>query len=67
MAVADTRRLWVTANLKETQLNRVRIGQPVAITVDAPVLFFTALEPTAGTVALNDTVITGLGRGELEF
>jgi membrane fusion protein (multidrug efflux system) len=27
--------LWVTANLKETQLNRVRPGQPVDIAVDA--------------------------------
>ncbi|HVZ07271.1 HlyD family secretion protein [Rhodopila sp.] len=28
-------RLWVVANFKETQLHRVRDGQPVSITVDA--------------------------------
>ncbi|MFO1024382.1 MAG: HlyD family secretion protein [Acetobacteraceae bacterium] len=28
-------RLWVTANFKETQLHRVRSGQPVLVTVDA--------------------------------
>ena len=28
-------RIWVTANFKETQLTRMRIGQPVAISVDA--------------------------------
>jgi membrane fusion protein, multidrug efflux system len=27
--------LWVTANFKETQLDRMRVGQPVAIKVDA--------------------------------
>jgi membrane fusion protein (multidrug efflux system) len=27
--------LWITANFKETQLNRMRPGQPVDITVDA--------------------------------
>ena len=31
--VPDT--LWVVANLKETQMNHVRIGQPVTFTVDA--------------------------------
>ncbi|MFL5288950.1 MAG: HlyD family secretion protein [Rhodopila sp.] len=36
MAVAPPPdRLWVTANFKETQLHRVRNGQPVTITVDA--------------------------------
>ncbi len=34
-AIANPRRLWITANLKETQLNRVRPGQPVDIRVDA--------------------------------
>ena len=29
------REVWVTANFKETQLTRMRPGQPVAITVDA--------------------------------
>lgn len=28
-------RTWVEANFKETQLNKVRIGQPVEITIDA--------------------------------
>jgi multidrug resistance efflux pump len=27
--------LWVIANLKETQMSRVRVGQPVALSVDA--------------------------------
>lgn len=31
--VPDT--LWVVANMKETQMNHVRIGQPVTFTVDA--------------------------------
>jgi membrane fusion protein (multidrug efflux system) len=35
MAVVDQKNIWVTANLKETQLTNVRIGQPVAIKVDA--------------------------------
>jgi membrane fusion protein (multidrug efflux system) len=35
MAIADQARLWVTANLKETQLTHIRPGQPVAIHVDA--------------------------------
>jgi membrane fusion protein (multidrug efflux system) len=28
-------RMWITANFKETQLTRMRIGQPVSIKVDA--------------------------------
>jgi membrane fusion protein (multidrug efflux system) len=32
--VADTG-VWVTANFKETQLNKIRVGQPVAFNVDA--------------------------------
>lgn len=28
-------KLWVTANFKETQLDRIRRGQPVALTIDA--------------------------------
>ncbi len=35
MAIAATRGLWVTANLKETQITNVRVGQPVSIKVDA--------------------------------
>ena len=35
MAIADQRHLWVTANLKETQIRNVRPGQPVDIKVDA--------------------------------
>lgn len=34
MAVVQDRDLWVTANFKETQLNKMRIGQPVEIEVD---------------------------------
>lgn len=35
MAVAATTDLWVTANLKETQITNVRVGQPASIKVDA--------------------------------
>jgi len=35
MAIADQQHLWVTANLKETDLTKVRIGQAVTIHVDA--------------------------------
>jgi membrane fusion protein (multidrug efflux system) len=35
MAVVPLEGLWVTANFKETQLEKMRIGQPVKINVDA--------------------------------
>lgn len=35
MALADQTHLWVDANLKETQIANVRVGQPVDIMVDA--------------------------------
>ena len=35
MALADQTHLWVDANLKETQIANVRVGQPVDIKVDA--------------------------------
>jgi membrane fusion protein (multidrug efflux system) len=35
MAVVDTKNIWVTANLKETQMTNVRLGQPVSIKVDS--------------------------------
>ena len=35
LAIASTSHLWVTANLKETQITNVRVGQPVDIKVDA--------------------------------
>jgi membrane fusion protein, multidrug efflux system len=35
MAVVPVEGLWVTANFKETQLEKMRVGQPVKITVDA--------------------------------
>jgi membrane fusion protein, multidrug efflux system len=35
MAIADQTHLWIEANLKETQIQNVRVGQPVDITVDA--------------------------------
>ena len=34
MAIVPLDQMWVTANLKETQLKEVRIGQPVAVTSD---------------------------------
>ncbi|MBD8542496.1 efflux RND transporter periplasmic adaptor subunit [Oxalobacteraceae sp. CFBP 8761] len=34
MAIVPLDQMWVTANLKETQLTDVRIGQPVAVTSD---------------------------------
>ena len=35
MAIVPLDDLWVTANFKETQLRRMKIGQPVKISVDA--------------------------------
>jgi membrane fusion protein (multidrug efflux system) len=35
MAIADQNHLWIEANLKETQIENVRVGQPVDIHVDA--------------------------------
>lgn len=35
MAIADRSRLWVIANLRETQLNKVAVGQTVRVHVDA--------------------------------
>lgn len=34
-ALVSNKKLWVTANFKETQLNRIKPGQPVEIEVDA--------------------------------
>lgn len=34
MAIVPLDQMWVTANLKETQLKDVRLGQPVAVTSD---------------------------------
>ncbi|SEW52610.1 HlyD family secretion protein [Chitinophaga arvensicola] len=34
-AIIDTRHLWVTANVKETELRKIKTGQPVQITLDA--------------------------------
>jgi membrane fusion protein (multidrug efflux system) len=34
IAIAETARLWVTANYRETQLENMRAGQPVALHVD---------------------------------
>ncbi len=35
MSIVDDRDLWVVANFKETQIAKMRVGQPVTITVDA--------------------------------
>lgn len=35
MAIVEPQNIWVTANLKETQMTNVRVGQPVTIKVDA--------------------------------
>jgi membrane fusion protein (multidrug efflux system) len=35
MAVVPLDNLWITANFKETQLDKMRVGQPVKIKVDA--------------------------------
>jgi membrane fusion protein (multidrug efflux system) len=35
MSIVPLKDVWVTANLKETQLERVRPGNPVEFTVDA--------------------------------
>jgi membrane fusion protein (multidrug efflux system) len=35
MSLVDERDVWVVANLKETQLDEVAVGQPVEVEVDA--------------------------------
>ena len=35
MAIVPLDNLWITANFKETQLDKMRVGQPVKIKVDA--------------------------------
>ncbi len=35
LMVVPTDAVWVTANFKETQLDRMRVGQPVSVSVDA--------------------------------
>ena len=35
MFVTETDDLWVTANFKETQLDHMRVGQPVEIGIDS--------------------------------
>jgi membrane fusion protein, multidrug efflux system len=35
LAIVDGRDMWVTANFKETQLAKMRVGQPVDVEVDA--------------------------------
>jgi membrane fusion protein, multidrug efflux system len=35
MALVDSKNVWITANLKETQMTKVHVGQPVSIKVDA--------------------------------
>ncbi|HKI43914.1 MAG TPA: HlyD family secretion protein [Balneolales bacterium] len=35
MAITDTKNVWVTANFKETELDHIKIGQVVKISVDA--------------------------------
>jgi membrane fusion protein, multidrug efflux system len=35
LALTQTRDLWVTANFRETQIDRMRIGQPAEVHVDA--------------------------------
>lgn len=34
-ALVDERNIWVTANFKETQIEKIKVGQPVTIEVDA--------------------------------
>ncbi|MDR6568912.1 HlyD family secretion protein [Chitinophaga ginsengisegetis] len=34
-AIIDNQHLWVTANFKETELHKIKTGQPVEITLDA--------------------------------
>ena len=35
LAIVDEKNIWITVNLKETQMTNVRVGQPVAIKIDA--------------------------------
>lgn len=35
LTIVDPEQLWITANIEETQIRRVRVGQPVTVTIDA--------------------------------
>ena len=35
LTIVDDRDVWVSANFKETQLSRLRVGQPVDLDIDA--------------------------------
>lgn len=52
MAIIPLDQLWVTANFKETQLSRMRIGQPVSIKSDI-----------YGSEALFTGIVVGIGGG----
>ncbi len=51
----DPRELWIEANIKETELSRLRIGQPVSISVDAypDTEFVGAVERIGSTTTAN--------------
>lgn len=59
MAVAPTRDLWVEANLKETQLARIRSGDRVSLRVDAvpDVRYCATVESVAGASGSEFAVI----------
>jgi membrane fusion protein (multidrug efflux system) len=48
MALSDSSDLWVTANFRETQLERMRVGQAVKLHVDALGLDFTGVVYSLG-------------------
>lgn len=50
MAVTDTKSVWVTANFKETELDHIKVGQTVKISVDAypDMTFLGKVESIAG-------------------
>jgi len=54
-AIVDEKDIWITANFKETQIEKMRVGQPVEIKVDAyPGIVFKghvdSLQPGTGSV-----------------
>jgi membrane fusion protein (multidrug efflux system) len=58
LAISPTDDLWVTANFRETQLEKIRVGQRVEITVDAVGKIFTGgVESLGGATGARYSVL----------
>ncbi|MEJ2658931.1 MAG: HlyD family secretion protein [Desulfobacterales bacterium] len=66
--VVDLNHVWVTANLEETQVEHVRVGQPVNITVDAyPGTKFTGKVINIGAAAASQFALIPENRAAGNF